>query len=331
MAQALFFVAPKRVEVREVPLNTHLEEGQVLVRTEYSGISAGTELLAFRGELDPQLPLDEVIGSLAGTFRYPFRYGYSCAGRVERSRGRLTERALVVALHPHQDQFVLSEDEVIALDGHGDARSATLFPLVETALQICLEAGQRLCEHVVVVGLGVVGILTASLLERSGASVIASEPRAWRRRAAEDFGIRAVGPEELADKVDVCTGGRGVPLLIELSGQPAALASGLTLLAHEGCALVASWYGTKDVSLPLGGAFHRRRLSLRSTQVSTIPAHLGPRWTVARRRAAARELLEELPLRRLATHEFSLGQAQEAFDAIDRQEDELLHVALRHG
>jgi 2-desacetyl-2-hydroxyethyl bacteriochlorophyllide A dehydrogenase len=331
MAQALYFVAPKRVEVREVPLNTNLDEGQVLVRTEYSGISGGTELLAFRGELDPELLLDETIGSLAGTFRYPFPYGYSCAGRVERSRGRLTEGALVVALHPHQDRFVLAENEVIVLEEHDDARRATLFPLVETALQICLDAGETLCEHVAVVGLGVVGILTASLLQRSGASVIAAEPTAWRRRAAQSFGIRAVGPEQLADEVDECTGGRGVPLLIELSGQPAALARGLALLAHEGCALVASWYGTKDVILPLGGAFHRRRLSLRSTQVSSIPAHLGLRWTVPRRRAAARELLDELPLGQLATHEFSLGQAQEAFDAIDRQEEELLHVALRHG
>jgi 2-desacetyl-2-hydroxyethyl bacteriochlorophyllide A dehydrogenase len=331
MARALYFVAPKKVEVREVPLKLNLDEGQVLVQTEYSGISAGTELLAFRGELDPELPLDETIGPLAGTFRYPFSYGYSCAGRVVRSRGRLTEGALVVALHPHQDRFVLADDEVMVLEERGDARVATLFPLVETALQICLDAGETLCEQVVVVGLGVVGILTASLLQRSGASVIATEPTAWRRRAAQSLGIRAVEPENLSDEVDTWTGGRGVPLLVELSGQPAALARGLSVLGHEGCALVASWYGTKDVSLPLGGAFHRRRLSLRSTQVSTIPARLSSRWTVARRRAAARELLEELPLGRLATHEFALSRAQEAFEAIDRQEEDLLHVALRHG
>jgi threonine dehydrogenase-like Zn-dependent dehydrogenase len=226
---------------------------------------------------------------------------------------------------------VLAEDEVIALGDHGDSRVATLFPLLETALQICLDAGEMLYEQVVVLGIGVVGILTASLLQRSGASVIASEPRAWRRRAAEAFGVRAVTPEELVEEVDACTGGRGVALLIELSGQPAALAGGLALLAHEGTALVASWYGTKPVTLPLGGSFHRRRLSLRSTQVSTIPARLAPRWTIARRRAVARELLGELPLKRLATHEFALGQAQEAFDAIDRQAEELLHVALRHG
>jgi 2-desacetyl-2-hydroxyethyl bacteriochlorophyllide A dehydrogenase len=331
MAQALYFVAPKRVEVREIPLKTELDEGQVLVQTEYSGISGGTEMLAYRGELDPDLPLDETIGPLAGTFRYPFRYGYSCAGRVERSRGGAAEGALVVALHPHQDRFVLSEGEVVLLPSTQTARAATLFPLVETALQICLDAGETMCEHVAVLGLGVVGILTSTLLQRSGASVIAAEPHPWRRRVAESLGIRAVAPPELAGEVDRCTAGRGVPLLIELSGQPSALAPGLALLAHEGRALVASWYGTKDVSLPLGGPFHRRRLSLQSTQVSTVPARLGQRWTVGRRRERARDLLEELPLVRLTTHEYPLDQAQEAFDAIDRQEEELLHVALRYG
>ena len=331
MARGLYFVAPRKVEVRDIPLDARIDEGNVLVRTEYSGISAGTELLAFRGEIDPELPLDETIGPLAGTFRYPFRYGYSCAGRVERSRGRVAEGSLVVALHPHQDRFVLAERDLVVLDEGGDTRVATLFPLVETALQICLDAGDRLCEHVVVIGLGAVGILTASLLRRSGASVIGSEPRAWRRRAAESIGIPTVGPDDLADTVAERTGGRGVPLLIELSGQPAALARGLALLAHEGSALVASWYGTKDVTLPLGGAFHRRRLSLRSTQVSTIPAHLRRRWTVERRRETARYLLGELPVDRLATHEFVFSRAQDAFDAIDRQEEELLHVALRHG
>ena len=63
-------------------------------------------------------------------------------------------------------------------------------------------------------------------------------------------------------------------LVIEVSGNPAALPDALRLLAHEGTALVASWYGTRDAVLPLGDRFHRRRLTIRSTQVSTIPARL---------------------------------------------------------
>jgi threonine dehydrogenase-like Zn-dependent dehydrogenase len=331
MVHALYYVAPRRVEVRDVELDTDLQEGEVLVRTEYSGISAGTEMLAFRGELDADLPLDETIGPLSGTFHYPFRYGYSCAGRVERSRGGLAEGTLVVALQPHQDWFVAQQSEVVPLDRGHDGRLATLLPLVETALQIVLDAGGVLEEPVVVAGLGVVGLLTGILLKRSGASVIGAEPRAWRRDVAGSLGIEAVAPSDLPGVVRARTQGRGVSLLIELSGNPKALSDGMALLAHEGCALVASWYGNKEVRLPLGGAFHRRRLTLRSTQVSTIPADKSGRWTVARRRRAARDLLAELPLSSLASHEFGFGEAQRAFDAIDRQEEGLLHVALRHG
>ena len=331
LIRALYFAAPRRVELREIDLDTDLKDGEALVRTEYSGISAGTELLAFRGELDPDLPLDETIGPLAGTFTYPFRYGYSCVGRVEQTRGSLAAGSLAVALHPHQDWFVARTSEVVALDGRHEARLATLLPLVETALQITLDAGRVLAEHVVVVGLGAVGLLTAILLGRSGASVLAAEPRGWRREAAASVGVEAVAPHDLAERVRAQTDGRGVPLLVELSGNPGALSEGLALLAHEGCALVASWYGNKEVRLPLGGSFHRRRLTLRSTQVSTIPADQRGHWTVARRRAAARDLLLELPLRSLASHEFALGEAQEAFEAIDRQDEGILHVALRHG
>ncbi len=208
-ARALYFVAPRRVEVREVELDIDLGAGEALVRTEYSGISAGTEMLAFRGELDPDLPLDETIGPLSGTFRYPYRYGYSCAGRVERSLGRLPEGALVVALHPHQEWFVARESELIPVEEQHGARVATFLPLVEAALQISLDAGGVLGEDVVVIGLGVVGILTAILLRCSGAMVIATEPEPWRRDVASSFGVEAVAPEDLSTVVRARTGDRG--------------------------------------------------------------------------------------------------------------------------
>jgi threonine dehydrogenase-like Zn-dependent dehydrogenase len=117
---------------------------------------------------------------------------------------------------------------------------------------------------------------------------------------------------------------------VEVSGDPSALSSALGLLATEGTALVASWYGRKPVPLPLGAEFHRRRLSIRSTQVSTVPARLSGTWTVARRRAVALELLRELPVPTLATHEFAFDDARSAYEAIDRGDDGLMHVALAY-
>jgi 2-desacetyl-2-hydroxyethyl bacteriochlorophyllide A dehydrogenase len=325
IARAVSFADARLVNVVDVALEPP-KEGEVLVRTLWSGISSGTEMLAYRGELDPLLPVDETIGALSGTFTYPFRYGYSCVGRVERSHARLREGDLVFAFQPHQDAFVARADDVLTL-GDVDPRTATLFPLVEAALQAALDAGSVLGEDVVVTGLGAVGVLTALLLQRSGAHVLAAEPQPWRRALAEELGLQTVAPSDLQDAVSARTGG-GVAVVIEATGRPETLADVLDVLAHEGEVLVVSWYGTKEARLPLGGHFHRRRLTIRSSQVSTIPARLSGRWTVGRRRAAARALLTELPVAALATHAYPLAQAAEAFAAVDQAEPGLMHAAL---
>jgi 2-desacetyl-2-hydroxyethyl bacteriochlorophyllide A dehydrogenase len=324
-ATAVAFVAPRRVELVGVDLPAPAP-GEVVVRTLWSGISSGTEMLAYRGEIDPALPLDESIGALGGSFSFPFRYGYSCVGRVERSRGGAAEGSLVFAYHPHQDVFVAGGRDVVPVDGI-DPRRATLLPLVETALQVALDAGPVLEEVVVVTGLGAVGLLASVVLQRAGARVVGVEPSPERRAAAGALGLRAVAPDGLVGAL-AGVAPAGVPLLVEASGRPDALRAGLRLLAHEGEALVVSWYGTKDARLPLGADFHRRRLRIRSTQVSTIPAALAGRWTVARRRAVARDLLGELPLGPVATHAFPFADAARAFAAVDGGAAGLVHAAL---
>jgi 2-desacetyl-2-hydroxyethyl bacteriochlorophyllide A dehydrogenase len=324
-AVRLLFTAPRQVGFGPVEL-PEPGPGTLLVRTRYSGISTGTELLAYRGLLDPDLPVDETIGALGGTFRYPFPYGYSCVGEVERSAGAVAPGTPVFAFHPHQDRFVVGEDDVVPLPADADRRLATLLPYVETGLQLSLDAGQVAQETVVVLGLGAVGVITALLLQRAGATVVAADPSDERRELAASLGIVAVEPAELPSRLP----SPGVPLLLELSGSPTALAGALDLLAHEGTALVGSWYGRQQVELPLGGAFHRRRLTIRSSQVSTIPAALSGRWDVARRRRAAVTLLGELPLGALATTEFAFEDAVAAYRALDSREPGVFHVALRY-
>ena len=217
---------------------------------------------------------------------------------------------------------------MVAVEGV-DGRVATLFPLVETALQVSLDAGPRVEEPVVVLGLGPVGVLTAAMLQRSGADVLGADPRGDRRETAARFGIRVVDASEIREAVAASTSGAGVPLVVDASGSPAALPLALELLAHEGEALVCSWFGSKDVRLPLGGAFHRRRLTIRSTQVSTIPARLAGRWDIARRRQTAMRLMTELPVKLLATHELPFERAADAYAALDRGDESVMHVALR--
>jgi 2-desacetyl-2-hydroxyethyl bacteriochlorophyllide A dehydrogenase len=324
-AKALWFVAPRSVEIRDCDCPDP-GPGQALVRTAFSGISPGTELLAYRGEIDETVVLDETLGALSGAFSYPFRYGYSCVGRVA-GGDALAEGALIFAFHPHQDRFVVDERDAVVIDGI-EPRIATLFPLVETALQVSLEVDVEDGGIVVVAGLGAVGLLIAMLLRRSGTEVIGSEPLPWRRELASSLGIEAVEPVDLGPRIERATGNRGAAVFVEASGNPAALAEGLPLLAHEGTALVVSWYGTKPVPLPLGAEFHRRRLTIRSTQVSTIPARLAGEWSRERRRKVTVGLMGQLPLEALATHEFRFSDAKAAYQQADASQPGLLHAAL---
>jgi 2-desacetyl-2-hydroxyethyl bacteriochlorophyllide A dehydrogenase len=327
-ANTVLFVAPYVVELAEVAV-PKTRAGEILVRAELSGISGGTEMLAYRGELDAGLPKDETLGALTGSFEYPFTYGYSVVGTVEASRSDVAEGERIFAFHPHQTRFVVSATDVVSI-GECDPRTATLFPLVETALQISLDAGIRYREVVAVVGLGPVGILTAILLTRSGATVIGSDPKRWRRQTAEMCGLEAVEPEALGDAVRTATGGRGADLIVEATGNPEALGESLELLSTEGVAIVASWYGAKPVTLPLGDDFHRRRLEIRSSQVSTIGGR-AVRWDRLRRLEATQALLAELPLSALASHTFPLERASEAYAALDRGDDGVVHVALAYS
>src|ERR1700722_4479663 len=221
-ARALFHTAPRRVEIRELP-TPQPSAGEVVVRTLFSGISGGTERLVYRGEVAEGLELDDTIDALGGTFRYPFRYGYACVGEVSDSGRR------VFAFQPHQDVFAARASDLIPLPAI-DPAPATLFPLVETALQVTLDAEAGYRDRVIVLGAGVLGLLTGLLLQRSGRQPLGAEPQPWRRELAGRLGVTAVPPGELASQE--------VPLVIDASGSPDAPAPALSLLAHEGTLLV---------------------------------------------------------------------------------------------
>ena len=311
-AHALFHTAPRCVEIRQLP-TPRPAAGEVLVRTVCSGISGGTERLVYRGEVPAEMPLDDSIDALGGTFSYPFSYGYACVGEIVES-GRP-----VFAFHPHQDLFAARRDDLIALPAV-DPAVATLLPMVETALQVTLDAGSGYRDRVIVLGAGVLGLLTALLLQRAGWQPLIAEPQPWRRALADRLGAATIAPQELTRE--------NVPLVIDVSGNPDAPAAALNLLAHEGTLLIASWFGSKPVLLPLGGAFHRRRLTIRSTQVSTIPARLCGTWTRTRRLREAVQLLSELPLAQLCTHSFAFPDAAEAFRVVDQGPPGLMHAVL---
>src|SRR6202451_499486 len=205
-ARALFHTAPRCVEIRELP-TPRPAAGEVLVRTLSSGISGGTERLVYRGEIPSDLALDDTIDALGGTFSYPFAYGYACVGEVAESGQR------VFAFHPHQDVFTAQPGELVPLPAV-DPAAATLFPLVETALQVTLDAATGYRAQVIVLGWVGLGLLTGLLLQRSGWRPLLAEPQEWRRAIASSLGVATAAPTEVVNEE--------FPLVIDASGNPDA-------------------------------------------------------------------------------------------------------------
>ncbi|MCC7104188.1 MAG: hypothetical protein IT307_03520, partial [Chloroflexi bacterium] len=179
---ALWFEAPRRVAFRHEPLREP-GPGEVLVRALRSGVSHGTELLVYRGQVDRGLALD--LPTLRGGFGFPIKYGYASVGRVE-ARGTEGEAFqvgdLVFCLHPHQDLYVAPVSLVTPLPSDLDPELGVFMANLTTALTVVLDAAPRLGEVVALFGLGTVGQLVAQLLRRAGAEVVAIDPIERRRR-----------------------------------------------------------------------------------------------------------------------------------------------------
>jgi 2-desacetyl-2-hydroxyethyl bacteriochlorophyllide A dehydrogenase len=329
-AQAVWFTAPRQVELRaeQVPPPG---PGQVRVAAIASAISHGTELLVYRGQVDPALPLD--LPTLAGSFAFPIKYGYASVGRVidvGAAVDHLAPGDLVFALHPHQSCFLVPAQLATALPAELAPELGVFYANAETALNIAHDAAPRLGEAAVVLGQGVVGLLTTQTLSLAGARVLAVEPDPARRALALRCGAAAAlapGPD-LAEQLCAHNDGRLADLAVELSGAPAALQAALDLVLDEGTVVVASWYGRKPIALDLGARFHRGRLTLRSSQVGRLAPATWPRWNHARRAAAVTALLPRLRLSELISHRMPLTQAAEAYRLIDSGAPGLIQIVL---
>lgn len=328
-ARAVFFVAPRRVEVRDVPLDPEeagQREGWCEIEVTTMAISGGTELLIYRGQQPTLLAADDTLPSLEGGLAYPLRYGYSAVAKVATG---IDAGKRVFVFYPHQDRAVVARAETLALPESLADEDAALLPLVETAITLVHDAAPRYGDVALVVGLGVVGQLTARLLCAAGCSaVIGAEPRLERRERAARYGCRTVEPAGVGDAVERTTNGRGVDVAIEVSGAPAGMQTGIDALAFGGTLVAASWLGTRLASLDLGAAFHRKRLQIRSSQVSSIDPALTGRWDKPRLLQLAMGAADRLQPAQYVTHRFPLDRAQEAYELLDRGEEGVLQVLL---
>jgi 2-desacetyl-2-hydroxyethyl bacteriochlorophyllide A dehydrogenase len=326
VVSSVWFAGPRQVELRTEAISP-LGASDVRIQAIVSAISHGTEMLVFRGQIPDGLELD--LPTLQGSFAFPIKYGYASVGRVVEVGSEVEYLAVgdnVFVLHPHQTEYVVPASMPIRLPDGLDASLGAFLANVETATNIVIDAAPRLGERVVVFGQGVVGLLISQLLLRTGISHLAVvDPIARRRELACQLGADA------AYEPTMDLTGMDFDIAIEASGNAHALDQALGSVAFGATVVVCSWYGTKPVPLLLGGPFHRRRLRIISSQVSTVDAALQPRWNYARRLALACDFLPRLQLEPLITHRIPFEHAAEAYQLVDEHPDATVQVLLTYA
>ncbi len=326
-------IAPGRVEVTIGPAP---EPGgaEVLVRTHFSAISPGTEMLVYRDQWPQGVSIDSTIGALAGAFAYPLAYGYCSVGRViatgvDVSGDWLGRR--VFAFQPHQDLFCTNPVNLHPIPDDLDDETALFLPSMETAVNLVLDGSPLLGEKVIVIGQGIIGLLTTALLSRFPLATLTTiEAHPLRREASLRFGAGACHEP---DDPTLLSGLGGTPgqggeadLVYELSGNPAALTTALSVVRFNGRIVVGSWYGAKKAELDLGSFFHRGRISMISSQVSSLAPALTGRWQNSRRLQLAWEMLRQVRPASCISHRFPLADAALAYALIDQQPEETIQV-----
>jgi threonine dehydrogenase-like Zn-dependent dehydrogenase len=296
--RAFWVAAPGRGEIRTDRL-APLRPDEVLVRTLYSGVSRGTEALVFTGRVPPgewqrmRAPFQE------GDFPAPVKYGYCNVGIVEQGPPALVGRT-VFALYPHQTRYIVPADAVHVVPDDVPAGRAVLAANLETAINVLWDARPLVGDRVEVIGGGTVGSLTAYLAARvAGCEVELVDINPGRAAIAGRLGVAFATPDHARPEND---------LVIHASGAAAGLQLALALAAAEARIVELSWYGDATVALPLGGAFHARRLTIAASQVGSIPPRQQPRWSTRRRMALALRLLSDDVLDALISGESAFDQ-----------------------
>jgi threonine dehydrogenase-like Zn-dependent dehydrogenase len=320
-ARAFWLRSPGHGEIRDVRL-TDPGADDVVVRTLYSGVSRGTETLVFRGGVPASQHTAMRAPFQEGDFPGPVKYGYLNVGVVEEGPGELAGRT-VFCLYPHQSRYVVPASAVTPVPAGVPAGRAVLAGTVETAVNALWDAAPLIGDRIAVVGGGMVGCSVAALLARfPGVRVQLVDADPARAAVAEALGVGFAAPEDASG---------GCDLVVHASATEQGLARSLELLTAEGTVLELSWYGDRRVSLPLGEAFHSRRLVIRSSQVGTVsPARSGSRG-YADRLALALDLLADPALDALVTGESAFDELPQIMPKLASGEIPALCHLVRYG
>lgn len=331
--RSVYFTGPETVAVERSSVPDPGSD-EVLVRASHSAVSTGTELLVYRDQLPADVPTDETIDALDGTFSYPLQYGYASVGVVAEAGNDVDEAWVgrrVFAFHPHESHYLKRPDELVPTTL--PPLKAALLANVESAVNFVMDGRPRIGERCVVYGQGPVGLLTTRLLAAFPLDRLVTVD-CYEERRTRSLAMGADAALAPDDDVAAAVGGDGADLTFELSGNPAALDDAYAVTGYAGEIVVGSWYGTRDVTLDLGGAYHRSHIRTRSSQVSRVdPDHAG-RWDTDRRLAFAQNLLAgllaDVAVDDLVTHQFPVERAPDVYRLLSERKGETVQVLFTY-
>lgn len=337
---SMIFKAPFEVGLAEQDL-PGIGEKEVLVKTKFSAISHGTEMLLYRGLFPDDLVVDETISALRRPLRYPLKYGYAVVGKVIEAgagAGKDLVGRTVFCLHPHESCFATGVDEILPIPKDIHPRDALFLANMETAVNFLMDGRPIIGEKVVVLGQGVVGLLTAALLAKFPlAALLTFDNFTLRREASLSIGahlaLDPAAPEDLQKAIERLDPGSSegtADLVYELSGNPAAINTAIAVAGFDGRIVIGSWLGKQRAALELGGRFHRQRIRLISSQVSTVTPALSARWSKHRRFDVAWGMIRRIRPARFITHQIPFFQVKEAFELIEKNPASTIQVVLEY-
>ncbi len=320
MARALWYARAGHVELRPEPV-THPTQDEAQVNAMFSGISRGTERLVLNGAV-PEAERTHMRAPLqCGDFPFPVKYGYCTAGVVSIGPNELIGRR-VFCLHPHQDVFNAPLSMLVPIPDAVHPKRAVLAANMETALNGHWDAGTGPGDRIAVVGAGIVGLLVAAIAARiTGVHVLVIDPN--REREGH---VAAIGAEYRAEAPE----GYEADVVFHASATAAGLAAAIGLAGMEAVIVEMSWFGEGDVAVPLGGAFHRKRLRIVSSQVGQVAPSRRPRWTYRRRLETALSLLADPVYDRFVADEIAFEDAPERLPIVLRGNEGGLAPVIRY-
>ncbi|MFB4279098.1 MULTISPECIES: zinc-binding dehydrogenase [unclassified Nonomuraea] len=337
--RVITFEEPGHVRVSlESPAD--LGPGTVRVRTLYSGVSAGTELTAYRGTnpyLNRKWDTERRLFVEGQTHAYPLAgWGYQEVGEVVEAAPDVADPpvgSLVWGIWGHRAEAVVPADKLVGhvLPPGADPLTGVFARVGAIALNAVHAADVHLGDQVAIFGQGVIGLLATRLAVLSGARVVAADSVPDRLELARKFGA--------AETFDVASGSvaefmrkrvEGADTAIELSGSHLGLHEAIRTVRKGGRVVAAGFYQGDGIGLRLGEEFHHNQVQLVSSQIGGVASWLAHRWDVERLQRTFMELVHrgEVDAGELITHVMPVDRAADAFDLLDKHQSEVLQLVF---